>query len=113
MSHMDYGFYFFEEKKKLYVSLSLCILFFFFNYCLLVGFQQPSEKVNKDLSQIPHPPRSPASAQKYLTPARGQLAPAPPGQNHHHSLPACCLPLHTHSQVAPSLVLSPLVLCVS
>lgn len=46
MSHMDYGFYFFEEKKKeIYMRVSLCV--FFFHYCLLVGVQQPSAKVSK------------------------------------------------------------------
>lgn len=47
MSHMDYGFYFFEEKKKeIYMRVSLCVFFFPYD-CLLVGARQPSAKVNK------------------------------------------------------------------
>lgn len=59
-------FIFLRKKKELFVSLFV-YSFPFFNYCLVVASQQPSEKAKPDLPHIPHPPRSPALAQEYLT----------------------------------------------
>lgn len=118
MSHTDYGFYFFEEKKKIICeSLFVYSFFFFFlinfYYCLLVGFQQPSEKVNKICPKY-LTLRAALPLLRNTSPPRGAGSPRlPPAKiTIHRPPPACCLPAHTHSRVSPSLVLSPSVLCV-
>lgn len=97
MSHMDYGFYFFEGKK-LSVSLSLCIFFFFFvtTACWLV----PSHHRKRLTGSVPNTslstqplPEIPQPQAKIITT--------------HHLLPPCTP--HT-----PALSIShpmPFVLC--